>query len=220
MGRVFALKNVRIFFKKTGRLKFVSHLDMTRFMSRLITKSKIPVWYTEGFNQHVYMNFALPLSLGYEGYYEVMDFRLTDDNYDLEKCLNQMKAVAPQDIEFFAIAEPVMHMKEIGWADFVLSFEDAGSSVLEKLNDFLNWDAIICEKVGKKGKVKQIDLIPKINGFKIEGNELLIRLVAGTEDNLNPSLVMTTFFEQSGIEPLFYTVKRTAILDKKLNMFV
>lgn len=213
------MKNVRIFFKKTGRLKFVSHLDMTRFMSRLITKSKIPVWYTEGFNQHVYMNFALPLSLGYEGYYEVMDFRLTDDDFDLNKCLEMMKSVAPADIEFFAIAEPKNHMKEIGWADFVLSFEDADSSVLEKLNDFLNWDAIICEKAGKKGKVKQIDLIPKINRFKIEGNELLIRLVAGTEDNLNPSLVMTTFFEQSGIEPLFYTVKRTAILDKSLNLF-
>ena len=83
------MKNVRLFYSKTGRMKFVSHLDMTRFMSRLIAKSKIPVWYTEGFNQHIYMNFALPLSLGYEGLYEVMDFRLNDDSYPLEECLKK-----------------------------------------------------------------------------------------------------------------------------------
>ncbi len=212
------MKNVRIFFSKTGRLKFVSHLDMTRFMSRLITKSKIPVWYTEGFNQHVYMNFALPLSLGYEGLYEVMDFRLNDDNYDLNKCLEQMKAVAPPDIEFFSIAEPITPMKEIGWAEFELDFSE-NSTVIKRFYEFFTQESVICEKVGKKGKVKQIDLIPKIGGFTANENKITIRLIAGTEDNLNPSLVMSAFFEQTEAEPVFYTVKRTAILDKNLNLF-
>ena len=67
------MRNVRIFYKKIGRMKFISHLDMTRFMSRLISKSKIPVWYTEGFNRHIYMNFAVPLSLGFEGLYEILE---------------------------------------------------------------------------------------------------------------------------------------------------
>ena len=218
MERVSAMKNVRIFFSKTGRLKIVSHLDMTRFMSRLIAKSKIPVWYTEGFNQHIYMNFALPLSLGLEGLYEVMDFRLIDDNYDLNKCLEQMEAVCPPDIEFFSIAEPVTPMKEIGWAEYELNFS-VNSTVIERFYEFLTQESVICEKVGKKGKVKQIDLIPKISGFTANENKITLRLIAGTEDNLNPSLVMSTFFEQTNTEPFFYTVKRTAILDKKLNLF-
>lgn len=201
-------------------MKFVSHLDMTRFMSRLITKSKIPVWYTEGFNQHVYMNFALPLSLGFEGLYEVMDFRLNDENYDLELCLEQMKKVSPPDIEFFAISEPKTPMKEIGWADFTLAFEEKDSDILRDIEKFLSQESILCEKTGKKGKVKQIDLIPKISAFSSNGNELTLRLIAGTEDNLNPSLVMTAFFEQTNTEPIFYSVKRTAILDKNLNTFI
>ncbi len=193
---------------------------MTRFMSRLIAKSQIPVWFTEGFNQHIYMNFALPLSLGYESCYEIMDFRLVDDNYDLGLCLEKMKAVAPPDIEFFAIAEPQTHMKEIGWADFTLTFDDADSAVLKEIEKFLSQESIICEKVGKKGKVKQIDLIPKINSFSVNGNELTLRLIAGTEDNLNPSLVMTAFFEQRQTQPVFYAVMRTDILDKNLNKFI
>ena len=89
------MKNVRIYFKKTDRMKFVSHLDMTRVMSRLIKKSGIPIWYTEGFNKHIYMNFALPLSLGFEGFGEIMDIRLVDDEYKNENVLNNLQKVCP-----------------------------------------------------------------------------------------------------------------------------
>ena len=120
MGRVYVLKNVRVFFKKNGRMKFVSHLDMNRFVSRLFSLAQIPVWYTEGFNQHLYLNFAIPLSLGFEGLYEVIDFRLVDDDYDLNECLKRINSVCTPDIEFFKICEPVNSMKEIGFAEYRL----------------------------------------------------------------------------------------------------
>ena len=66
-------------------MKFVSHLDMNRFMTRLINKAKIPIWFTEGFNQHAYFNFAVPLSLGFEGQYEILDLRIVDPNYSNEQ---------------------------------------------------------------------------------------------------------------------------------------
>lgn len=220
MGRVFALKNVRIFYKKTGRMKFVSHLDMNRFMSRLITKSKIPVWYTEGFNQHIYMNFAIPLSLGFEGKYEIMDIRLMDDNYSLEDCFNALKSVCPSDIEIFDVKEPVLNMKEIGFAEYIISLSEFFESEKNALIKFLEQPSVICQKTGKKGRVKEIDIIPKIAYFAICGNELKMCLNAGCEDTLNPSLVLSTFFEQTNTEPVFYTVTRTAILDKNKNLFV
>ena len=131
-----------------------------------------------------------------------------------------MKAAAPPDIEFFAIAEPITPMKEIGWAEFKLKFETSDCETISRIGEFLSQDSIVCEKAGKKGKVKQIDLIPKINAFSINGNELTLRLIAGTEDNLNPSLVMSVFFEQTKTIPVFYAVKRTDILDKNLNRFI
>lgn len=213
------MKNVRIFYEKKGRMKFVSHLDMNRFMARLIAKSKIPVWYTEGFNQHVYMNFAVPLSLGFEGLYEIMDIRLTDDNYSLEACLNALNSVCPEDIKFTAAAEPVLKTKEIGFAEFKLSLNNFTETDRQKLTDFLNKPSILCQKVGKKGKVKEIDIIPKIRSFGFDRDILTLCLVAGSEDNLNPTLVMQTFFEQTETEPVFYSVTRTAILDKNGKMF-
>ena len=209
------MRTVRVFYKKMGRMKFVSHLDMNRFMSRLITRAKIPVWYTEGFNQHIYMNFAVPLSLGYEGLYEILEIRLVDENFSCEDCLKALKSAATPDIEFFAVKEAGLNMKEIGFAEFVLNFE----TLPAKIEEFLNRESVICLKKGKKGKMKEVDLIPKIRSFKIDGNTLTLCLVAGTEDNLNPSLVLSAFFEQTNTEPVFYSVTRTAILTKSGEKF-
>ena len=188
---------------------------MNRFMSRLITRAKIPVWYTEGFNQHLYMNFAVPLSLGFEGLYEILEIRLIDDNFTCEDCLEALKNAATPDIEFFAVKEAVLPMKEIGFAEFELKFD----SVPQGIEEFLNQDSIICLKKGKKGKMKEIDIIPKIRSYKIVGDTLNLCLVAGSEDNLNPTLVLSTFFENTATEPVFYSVTRTSILDKNGNLF-
>ena len=100
--RVFALKNVRLFFKKSGPLRFVSHLDMNRVMTRLLRLSKVPVWYTEGFNRHPYITFALPLSLGFASELEIMDFRLESDDFDIKKAEQMIAAVCPEGIEVIA----------------------------------------------------------------------------------------------------------------------
>ncbi len=213
------MKNVRIFFTKQNRMKFISHLDMTRFMSRLITKSKIPVWYTEGFNQHVYMNFAVPLSLGFEGLYEILDIRIMDDSFSDEDCLKALNSVTVPDVKFIKVTEPVLNMKEIGFAKFELSFEELTNDTIEKLREFFSRESVICQKSGKKGRIKEVDIIPKIRSWELDGNNLTLTLTAGNEDNLNPTLVMSAFFDETKISPLFYSVKRTAILTKNGALF-
>ena len=100
------MKNVRIFYTKTDRMKFVSHLDMNRLMSRIIMRADIPVWYTEGFNQRIYINYAVPLSLGFEGLYEIIDIRLTDDNYPLDTLPQRLNGVSVPGIELYARQSP------------------------------------------------------------------------------------------------------------------
>ena len=43
---------------------YISLLDMQRVMQRVLKRSGLPVWHTLGFNPHIYMTFACPLSLG------------------------------------------------------------------------------------------------------------------------------------------------------------
>lgn len=221
LERVFALKNVRLFYKKGDRMRFISHLDMTRFMSRLIRRAEIPVWYTEGFNPHLYMTFALPLSLGFESEYEVVDFRLLDDDYDITVLPQKLNSVCPPYIHFFDVAHPIKKAGDVTAAKFNILFDDGGEC-LDSLNDFLKQDSICVLKKTKKGGEKLLEVADKIKVFsteKLNGNTLLkITLPAGSNENLNPELYLNKFFEQSG-KYYCYVVNRTAILDQNLKLF-
>ena len=82
------MREVRLRFSKTGRLKYISHLDINRAMSRALKRAGIPLWYTEGFNPHPYMSFSLPLSLGVESLCESVDLRITGEITNKEILIN------------------------------------------------------------------------------------------------------------------------------------
>lgn len=214
------MKSVRIFYTKTGRMKFVSHLDMNRLMIRVIRKSGIPVWYTEGFNRHIYINYAVPLSLGFEGVYEVMDIRLTDDNFSFDEAVDRLNAAAPDGIEFLRAEEPVLPTVDISFAEYELTFDPENAPLYDKLKEFLSKKSVICQKKDKKGRIKEFDIIPKIKRAEFADDKALLTLSAGNEGNLNPSLVLNAFFEQTDAAPVFCKVKRLMLFDKDLKPFI
>ena len=206
------MKDVRIFFKKTGRMKFISHLDLQRFFIRMIRRSGIPVWYSEGFNPHPYITFALPLSLGFESTYDVFDMRLSEDDFPLDKTLSMLKEVMPEGIELIGIGEPKTKVGKIAFADYEITFDSLSDDVREKLSAFLKRDEILTEKRSKKGKMNTVDIAPFIKSFSVEGDLLCLTLAAGA-NNLNPKLVLEAFENKSGLKLPFMRVVRTMIWD-------
>lgn len=221
MEGVYALKNVRLFYKQNGRMRFISHLDMTRFMSRTIRRAELPVWYTEGFNPHLYMTFALPLSLGFESDYSVLDIRVLDDDYDITTIPEKLNAVCPPYITFYDVAEPIKKAGDVAAAEFNITFDDS-TEILNDLSEFLRRDSITVLKKTKKGGEKLLEVADKIKSFSTEisdGNTLLkITLPAGSTENLNPELFLNKFFEETG-KYYCYVVNRTAILDTNGKLF-
>ena len=202
-------------------MRFISHLDMTRFMSRLIRRAELPVWYTEGFNPHLYMTFALPLSLGFESEYEIVDIRLLDDSYDISTLPQKLNSVCPPYIQFFDATEPIKKAGDVSAAEFSILFDDNGE-VAENLSKFLSRGSIVVLKKTKKGGEKEIEVGDKIKSFSfktLNGNTVLnIVLPAGSTENLNPELFLNKFFEENG-KYYCYTVKRTAVLDTDGKLF-
>lgn len=215
------MKNVRLYFTKTDRLRFISHLDMNRFMNRAVRRAKLPIWYTEGFNPHPHIIFALPLSLGFESTYDVVDLRLTDDDIEIDTLCDRLNAVCPEGIHFFDAKEPVAKIAAVTYADFEITFADEGA--LEgDINALLEKESIICEKKTKKGGIKEIDIKQKLVSASVntaDGNTVLsLRLPAGSADNVNPELFTNYLFE-NGAEYYCYRVVRTSLLDEKQNLF-
>ena len=199
-------------------MKFVSHLDMNRFMCRQLRLSKLPIWYTEGFNPHPYVTFLLPLSLGFESDYEIMDIRLTDDDFPLSSVNDSLSAVMPEYIEIFDVKEPINKPGKIGFAKYQIIFTKFDKELPQLLSKFLLNESIVVEKKGKKGNIKTIDLAPKISDFSVDlkDNKLFLSVVlpAGGADNINPTLLLSAYGELP-----YYNVKKVMVYDTDMRKF-
>lgn len=206
------MKNVRVFYNKTGDIKYISHLDMNRVFLRFIRRSGIPVWFTEGFNPHPKINFALPLSLGFESTSEILDIRLDDDNYSCDEVVKRLSAVMPEGLTIKYAAEPIMKVGDIGYAKFEIDTDG-----LPDMTDYFNQEQIITMKRTKSG-TKPTDIKPMIMEYSVEGNKLILILSAGAV-NLNPNLVISTAEEYYNTQIKVNKVLRTDVFNTAMESF-
>lgn len=214
------MRKIRVFFTKTGRAKYISHLDSNRCWQRSIKRSGLPVWYTEGFNPHMYLTFPLPLSLGYESLCECVDLRLLEDISDAE-VVEKLNDSLPMDIRVSRCAEPVMDQKEIALADYDIVLRcDNGEELSAQLASYFAQEQILVLKKTKKGQ-KEMDLKPHFSVLSQavceDGVALTLRCTTGIETNVNPSLLLENF-------PAYEQVKgcstcRTHVYTKDLKEF-
>ena len=208
------MKDIRIRFEKTGRARYISHLDLTRAMTRAVRRAGLPIWYTEGFNKHPYLTFAAPLSLGFEGTDESMDLRLLEE-LPMEELVRRMNAVLPDGLHATGAGEPVHKVGELAAARYRLTF----TGDVSRMADFLAQESIPAEKRTKKGGVKTIDLKPSLTGARWEetGDGALtmeVVLPCSSTETINPSLITAAYsaFVVNGGEPaVSCRVLRTAL---------
>lgn len=215
------MRNVRLIYQKTGRAKFISHLDLNRLMIRVLKRSRLPVWFTEGFNSHAFITFALPLSLGFESRFDVMDFRVTDDSLTNDEILSKLKSALPPDIIAQKVYEPRTKAKIIRFAEFDVSVVCDGQNA-EKMKAFFAADEIIVEKSTKKKGIKAFDVKPKIKDMRIKdcegGIRVYLLLPAGNDENINP-MIMFDAAEKFGIEFDVERVVRGMVFDENMKPF-
>ena len=217
------LLRLRAVFEKTGRAKFISHLDLNRCMLRIFRRSKLPVWYTEGFNPHPYYSFALALSLGFESSCEIMDFNITDDNMPLEEVRDRLNAVMPEGMRIISVAEQVKKITAITKAEYAFSFAcDEPEALHKAANELLGQQEIPIEKKTKKG-VKTVNIKDGMEIIDIARTEdsvdFVMRLPAGTQTNFNPMLFMEALKNYCDILFEAQKIRRTGILCENNEKF-
>ena len=220
------MREVRLRFAKTGRLKYISHLDINRAMSRAFKRAGIPLWYTEGFNPHPYMNFSLPLSLGVESFCESVDIRLVDEisNNEIKAKMNE---VLPADLKIIDVYDDFRQSGEIVYSDYVFKFQFVDNEIaVEKIKAVLDSKQIFALKKGKQGRKKvfrETDIKPFIDKYNISIRDdliiLNIRLLAGQDKNLNPSLLFDTIIRLIDMDFQWKSISRIALLDKDYKEF-
>ncbi|HAS92905.1 MAG TPA: radical SAM protein, partial [Clostridiales bacterium] len=85
-------------YSKTGYLKYISHLDVLRFIQRSVKRAGIKAKYSEGFNPHMKTSFGYPLSLGIESIGEYFELEL-NENIEPELFKDKMNSVMPKEMQ-------------------------------------------------------------------------------------------------------------------------
>lgn len=214
----------RLIYKKEGKASYISHLDLMRTFQRAFLRAGLKIKHTEGFNPHAYISVALPLSVGAESQCELLDFELQSE-CPLNQVPEKLNEVMPEGITVIKAYEAERKIKEIEWLDIEGVFEyDRGESneIVEKLIKFFSQESVVILKKGKKGKVREVDIIPCINNicFSSEGDIKMRAILAAQNPSLNPELLIEALRQKNeSLVPDFAVFRRIEVLDGSLKPF-
>ena len=213
---------VRATFEKCGRAKYISHLDLNRCMLRTFRRSRLPIWYTEGFNPHPYYSFALALSLGFESSCEILDFNLNED-ISFDEIRDKLNAVMPEGMRIVKVAEQKQKITAIAKAEYTFSLAtESAEELFNAVQGLIAGQEILIEKKTKKG-IKTVDIKPDMEILTCNRSErsvdISMYLPAGTQTNYNPTLFIEALKKATDIAFETENIRRTAILCADNSVF-
>lgn len=210
---------VRMKFSKTGRAKYISHLDLMRCFQRCIRRAELPIAYSEGFHPHMLIVFAAALSLGFESECEIIELGLSEE-MPFDEVKKRMQSVLPEGINIEECYAPVHKMGQISFAEYEVTVPCENSrELLTMWRKFLSRDKIIVMKKTKRG-FREMDLKEHTECLNAEAKKgvlaLHLRLPAGSTVNVNPSLLIEEFIktEQAAVGFPKYCRKKLLCAEK------
>ncbi len=213
---------IRLKFTKQGAVKFVGHLDTMRLFQRAIKVAKIPVAYSQGFNPHSLVYFAMPLSVGVSSMAEYMDIVTHTDisPEEVKRLLNDILVEGIVIKDAFLVEEhsdSLMSLVHAAAYEIDLPKQDFSHEDISILKESLKQEEIITRKKGKKG-MKSVDIKPMILDFSVEelpnSLKMFLNVLAGSKENLSPQLFLKAVLKDEEVEK-----KDIAIMRKELYTY-
>lgn len=197
----------RMMFTKMDEAKYISHLDLNRIFERACRRAGLPLAFSQGFNPHPKISFAIPLAVGVAGEREFMELELTEplESHQVTKWLNEKLPAGIRVLETRVVEDkqkPLMARVDRATYRIVYPAGDINeqqlATVIKKLMDKTS---IEIERV-VKGKTRLVDIRPNIyvlEGRIVEGKiELLAEMGAGTNGNVKPEELLKEL-EKAGL---------------------
>jgi radical SAM-linked protein len=190
---------IRIKFTKNEIVKYLGHLDIMRTFQRNFNRAEVRMTYSEGFNPHQKMSFALPLGVGIASTGEYLDAEIADGQ-DLDAICRRLNDVSGMGFDVLSVRElkegAEKAMAAVKYASYSISFDNSYDL---KLDEYLDRPEVIIQKKTKTG-IKDVDIKKMIEKISLEENVLKILLKAGSENNIKPELIAEDLFKFSGID--------------------
>ena len=216
----------RIKFTKVDKMRYIGHLDLLKYFQRAIKRARVPIAYSTGFNPHQLMSFATPLPLGMSSTSEFVDIRLETpmECEELKNALNAQMSLGMELTEVRRMAEGEdTGAALLRAADHIITLDRKLENADEMLKSLENDAEWLIEKVGKKKKVREVDIRPMVYELRAENAEsgentkLFARIATGSDQNLKVDLMLEYMYKKWGFEFDYLKIKvtRTGLYKKE-----
>lgn len=229
---------LRIKFSKTGTMKFISHLDLMRYVQKAFRRANIDVAYSQGYSPHPLLSFAAPLGLGDTSEGDYLDLQVNSMESE-EIFLAKINEQMTEEIRLLDVSvqdekeKPSMAL--VASADYCVNIREGYEIDMDRFSEFMSQEEIRIVKKSKR-TTNEVDIRPMIDtwaddmetfrkrqeekGVCIcpvqtvfeEGLSPLcyLRLDCGSKSNLKPDLVMEAFCKWLGTEyqPFAFQIHR------------
>jgi radical SAM-linked protein len=225
-------QRLRLTFSKTGPTRFIGHLDLALTLERALNRARIPVAYTQGFNQRPRMQMAAALPLGFTSECELADIWLMETREPEQARQQLMARMAPgitiHQVENVDLKAPalqtltresvyvvtlldVVDTPALSEAEHVLSTVEVVAVLQQKITGLLAANTLVRQREHSK-KQKTYDLRPLIYGLRLlPGRDpVMLEMRLAMEENKNgrPDEVLLAL----ELDPLAARIHRTAIV--------
>jgi len=191
---------MRICFAKTGRLRWLSHLELVRAIERCVRRSGLPFALSQGFNPHLRHAFGPALPVGTASLGEYLDLQLTE-YLPAEAVLAQLQAVQVPGLEILAagyVAKDAPSLAvSLTLADYLIEVRPE-----EKLPELADRLAALVQAgvlyTAKKGKAKQYDIGQYLVSWSLAGSGLKLTMRSSNEGSLKPEKLLEGLLKECG----------------------
>lgn len=210
---------LRLTYRKAGRLRYLSHLEVMRACERAVRRADLPYVVTQGFTPRMKVAFGPALPVGAAGMAESYDLWLRDFVRPAE-VLERLRAVSPEDLAPEAavyVAERERSLSAaLTLADYTVEVRGekvAPDGVRQALDAVLADGAL---KVQHKGKEKVFDLamcLPKEMDVEAIDGAVLVRMTTrmGEWGTLRPDVLVNAALERARIDAAYLAVVREGL---------
>lgn len=194
---------LRVCYRKAGRLRFLSHLEVVHALERAVRRAKLPYSVTKGFSPHMKIAFGPALPVGTAGEREYVDVFLSGYT-EPEEALHRLVKASPEDLapveaRYVAEREPALAAAATV-AYYEVRIEGEGLTEQEVRSALERVVARGELSVEHKGKTKVFDLphsLPKEPCVRSSSGGIVVELVVrmGQQGSLRPDALLTAAFD-------------------------
>ncbi len=215
------MNKYRLKFSKIGKIKYTGHLDLLKIFQRAIKRANLPISYSQGFNPHQIMSFAIPLPLGMESDAEYIDMQFDEDLTPqfIKDTLNKNMPIGMEILNAVKLKEGQKSAPSIvciGEYEILLDTNINKNDI----DNFLNQEEINIERISKKrGKenIKTVNIKDDIFSIEIiEDNKIKATISTGSAKNLKPDVLIETLYKFLNLPYEKYKIyyKRVGLFDE------